>query len=143
MLIADVNVFINARRRDARNHGEYRQWLERRLAGPEVFGVSELVLSAFIRIVTNHRLFSPATRPDGALDFCETVRRAPAATLVAPGPRHWEIFADLVRRAQARANVVPDAYLAALALEHGATLVTSDRGFARFPGLRLLDPLAE
>lgn len=59
-----------------------------------------------------------------------------------PRRRHWEIFADLVRETQARANVVPDAYLAALAIENGATFVTRDRGFARFPGLRLIDPLA-
>lgn len=62
--------------------------------------------------------------------------------MIAAGPRHWELFADLVLLTRARANVVPDAYLAALAIEHGATLVTRDRAFARFPGLRTLDPPA-
>jgi predicted nucleic acid-binding protein len=70
------------------------------------------------------------------------MRAAPASIPVAPGQRHRAIFADLVRTIHATANIVPDAYLAALAIEHGATLVTRDRGFARFPGLRLLDPLA-
>jgi len=69
------------------------------------------------------------------------VRTAPASRVVAPGARHWEIFAGLVRAAHATANLVPDAYLAALAIENGATFVTRDRGFARFPGLRTLDPL--
>ena len=75
----------------------------------------------------------------GATAFCKAVRTAPAATTVAPGPRHWTIFVDLCRRTRARANLVPDAYLAAL--EHGATFATSARGFVRFPGLRMLDPL--
>ena len=142
MLIADVNVFINARRRDAPDHQRYRSWLEDRLNGTEIFGVSELVLSAFIRVVTNHRLADPATSPEQAVQFCETVRAAPASVVVAPSTRHWPIFAELCRSTQARANVVPDAYLAALAIENGATFVTSDRGFARFPGLRFVDPLA-
>lgn len=142
MLIADVNVFINARRRDAPDHARCRDWLQERLGGSEAFGVSELVLSAFVRLVTNHRFANPPTPPDRALEFCDVVRSAPASLIVAPGSRHWAIFADLVHATQARANVIPDAYLAALAIENGATFVTRDRGFARFAGLRLLDPLA-
>ena len=143
MLIADVNVFVSAHRLADVDNTTILAWLESRLDGPETFGISELVLSAFVRIVTNHRAFPNATPPDLAIDFCERVRVAPSATTVAPGPRHWGIFADLVRTTQARANVVPDAYLAALAIENGATFVTRDRGFARFPGLRMLDPLAQ
>lgn len=65
-----------------------------------------------------------------------------SARVVAPGKRHWNIFAELVRTGQARANPVPDAYLAAPAIENGATFVTRDHLFARFPGLRMLDPIA-
>lgn len=119
-----------------------RAWLLATINGAEAFGVSELVLSAVVRIVTNTRSFSDATAPDVALEFCAAMRTAPATSIVGPGRGHWEIFADLVTATQARANVVPDAYLAALAIEHDATFVTRDRGFRRFPGLRVLDPLA-
>lgn len=143
MLIADVNVFINARRADAPDHHPIKEWLEGALVSSEIFGVSELVMSAFVRLVTNHR-FAPSTdTPAEAIAFCDAVLAAPAARPVRPGAQHWRIFSDVVRTTGARANVVPDAYLAALAIENGATFVTSDRGFARFPGLRLLDPLAD
>jgi toxin-antitoxin system PIN domain toxin len=143
MLIADVNVFVGAHRAEINRHDDYRVWLERRLIGPEVFGVSELVLSAFLRLTTNHRIFSEPTPVDVALDFCRVVRSAPATVIVRPSDRHWPIFADLCSRIPARGNLIPDAYLAAMAIEAGATFVTRDRGFARFSGVRLLDPLAD
>jgi toxin-antitoxin system PIN domain toxin len=117
--------------------------LETRLTGQETFGVSELVLAAFIRLVTNHRIFSVPTPVDEALDFCDVIRRSYSAVTVAPGGRHWDIFAGLCAQTPARGNLVPDAYLAALAIENGATFATRDRGFARFAGVRLLDPLAK
>ena len=141
MLIADVNIYLQAHRDDEAFTGAIRPWLLRQLDGDEPFGVSPLVLSAFVRIVTNHRVYSDPTPREDALAFCADVRSAQAALDVMPGERHWSIFAELVRRTRARANIVPDAYLAALAIENGATFVTLDRGFARFPGLRLLDPL--
>ncbi len=141
MLLADVDIYLYARRVESKRHEEYHSWLEERLSGPEPFGVSELVLSAFVRIVTNHRIYREPTPPEAALAFCEAVLAAPAAVPVRPGARHWPIFIDLCRSVQARANQVPDAYLAALAIEHGATWVTVDQGFARFPGLRIKRPL--
>ncbi len=142
MLTPDVNVLLSAFRRDAVDHARVGEWLEESLNGPELVGVSDLVLSAVVRIATNHRVWGTASTPETVLEFCRTVRGAPSVVQLAPGGRHWEIFDRLCRVAQARANVVPDAYLAALALENGATFVTHDRGFARFPGLRLLDPFA-
>lgn len=142
MLIADVNVFVGAYRTVVPDHEGYRQWLEQRLVGPETFGVSELVLSAFLRLVTNHRIFAAPSPVADALDFCEAVRSAPSATIASPGDRHWEIFAGLCAATPARGNLVPDAYLAALAIENGATFATRDRGFSRFAGVRLTDPLA-
>lgn len=141
MLLADVNVFVYARRRESERHEEYRGWLEDRLSGVEPFGVSELVLSSFLRIVTNHRIYREPTPPAKAVDFCRSILDAPATVALRPGPRHWGIFEDLCRSTDARANQVPDAYLAALAIENGATWVTLDRGFARFPGLRTQRPL--
>lgn len=141
MRLADVNIYLYARRRESDRHEEYHSWLEARLSGAEPFGVSELVLSSFLRIVTNHRIYLEPTPPVAAIEFCETVLSAPAAVSLRPGPRHWPIFADLCRRGGARGNLVPDAYLAALAIEHGATLVTVDSGFARYPGLSVEHPL--
>lgn len=141
VLLTDVNVFLYARRRESPRHEEHRAWLEAALTGPEPFGVSEQVLSSFLRIVTNHRVYREPTPPDQALDFCEVVLAAPAALRVRPGPRHWSIFSGLCRQLGARGNLVPDAYLAALALENGATWVTTDRGFGRFDGLRWRTPL--
>lgn len=143
MLLADVNVFIYAHRPESPRADDHRSWLTDALHGEEPFGVSELVLSAFVRIVTHHRVFREPTPPDVALRFCDAVLRAPAAVPVRSGPRHFEIFSRLCAAAGARGNLVPDAYLAALSIEHGATWVTTDAGFARFPGLRWRSPLTE
>lgn len=142
MLLADVNVFLYAHRPESARHDEYRGWLEAALTGLEPFGVSELVLSSFLRITTHHRIYREPTPVPTALEFCRTVVEAPAAVRVRPGPDHWALFTTLVATAGARGNLVPDAYLAALALEHGATWVTTDRGFARYPQLRWTPPLA-
>jgi uncharacterized protein len=141
VLLADVNIYLYARRRESPRHQEYREWLERRLSGPEPFGVSELVLSSFLRIVTNHRIYKEPTPPEAACEFCNAILRAPAAVAVRPGARHFQIFVGLCMAVGARANVVPDAYLAALAIEQGATWVTLDQGFARFPNLRIAPAL--
>ena len=141
MLLADVNVFLYAHRPESPRHDEHRRWLESALTGLEPFGVSEAVLASFLRITTHPRVYREPSPTDVALTFCEAVRAAPSAVTVAPGPRHWQLFSDLIASAGARGNLVPDAYLAALALEHGATWITTDRGFARFPGLRWATPL--
>lgn len=141
MLIADVNVFVYAHRPEAPDHPRYLTWLQQALLGPEPLGVSDAVLASFMRITTHHRVFVEPTPSRVALDFCDAVRGATAAIVVQPGPDHWPLFSELVLTSSARGNLVPDAYLAALALEQGATFVTTDTGFARFPGLRRAHPL--
>ena len=138
MLLADVNVFVQALRIDSPTHEAARTWLTEVLERDEDFGVSELVLSGVVRIVTNHRVYRVPTSPAVALGFCAQVLAAPAAVPLRPGPEHFAIFVRLCREVGARANVVPDAYHAALAIEHNATWVTDDRGFARFPGLKTM-----
>ena len=96
-----------------------------------------------IRLVTNHRIYRNPSNPTAVLSFCDAILDAPAAMKVRPGERHWGIFHGLVSRHGLRDNDIPDAHLAALALEQGAMLVTTDRGFARYEGLRRLDPLAQ
>lgn len=141
MQIADVNLFIYAHRPESPRFHEHRRALTGLLHTPEPFGISDLVLSAFLRIVTNHRVYREPTPPETALAFCDAVRSAPAAVAIQPGARHWRIFRRLCADLGARGNTVPDAYLAALAIEHGATWVSTDHGFARFPGLRWRLPL--
>ena len=136
MLLADVNVFVYAHRPDSPRHDQMRDWLAQVLAGDEPFGVSEAVLASFVRIVTHHRVFRDPTPPEVALEFCAAVLAAPATVPVRPGARHWALFDQLCRTVGARGNIVPDAFLAALAIEQGATWMTTDPGFARFPGLR-------
>jgi toxin-antitoxin system PIN domain toxin len=136
MLIVDVNILVYAFRADSPRHAEHKAWLEKKLTEPESVGVSELALSGLVRIVTNGRIYREPESPEVALAFCQAVLDAPAAVALRPGAQHWPIFAELCHATHAKGNVVPDAYHAALAIENRATWVTTDRGFARFPGLR-------
>lgn len=142
MLFLDVNVCLFALRPDISEEAEgVRGWVQEALVGHEQVGLSELVLSAMVRLATNGRIFSEPTSPRDAVAFADAMLGAPAASAVRPGARHWTIFGDLTREHRLRANDVPDAYLAALAMEAGATFVTLDRGFARFEKLKRLHPL--
>ena len=141
MILPDVNVLVYAHRADAPNHTAYRSWLEGILNNQAAYGVSDLVLSGFLRIVTHPRIFHPPSDVPTALQFAAELRTQPNAVHIAPGPNHWEIFTALCRTAGAKGNLVPDAYLAALAIESGSELITTDRGFSRFPGLNWRHPL--
>jgi uncharacterized protein len=99
------------------------------------------VLSGVVRVATHPRIFDPPSTPAEAFEFCDEIRLRPNAVALAPGPRHWEIFSKLCLDANARGNLVPDAYLAALAIESGSELITTDGDFYRFPGLRVRHPL--
>jgi toxin-antitoxin system PIN domain toxin len=139
--LPDTNVLLYAHRQDVPGHEEYRSWLEALLRGPEPYGMSDLVLSAFLRVVTHPRVFDPPSPLRKALSFVEEVRDRDVRVPIGAGPRHFGIFVDLCQRAGVRGNLVADAYLAALAIEHGCEWVTTDGDFARFPGLRWRHPL--
>ncbi len=141
MILTDVNVLVYAYRSDASRHEEYRDWLTRLLESDRPFGISELVLSGFVRVVTNPRGFAQPDPPEAAFEFASALRDQPTAVRVQPGRRHWELFERLCREVQAKGNLVPDAYLAALAIESGSEWITTDRDFARFPDLRWRHPL--
>lgn len=141
MRCVDVNVLVYAHRPESPEHDAYRAWLEDARQGTEQLGLSDLVASGFLRIVTHPRIFREPTPLDVAIQFIGAVRASPSTISVIPGERHWQIFLDLCRRVGANGNRVPDTFLAALAIEQGATWVTADRGFARFPGLRWVHPL--
>lgn len=102
--------------------------------------MSDLLLSGFARVVTNPRIFREPAPLEDALDFAEHLRSRPNAVSVSPGSRHWGIFTDLCRRTGIKGGLVPDAYFAALAIEHGCEWASADRDYARFPGLRWRHP---
>lgn len=135
-------MLVYAQRGGDRPHEQIHVWLEDLLNGDEAFGVADLVLSGFVRVVTHPRIYARPTSLSDALDFCATIRGRPNWVDIRRGDRHWEIFTRLCRAVGARGNTVPDAYLAALAIESGCELITTDRGFARFSGLRWRDPAA-
>ena len=134
-------MLVYAFRVDAPQHAAYREWLDQLIQSHESYAVSDHVLSGFLRIVTHPRVFHPPAPLDAAMAFAEAVRAQPNAVPVAPGPRHWGIFRELCEAAGARGNLIPDAWLAALAIESGCEFVTTDRDFARFEGLRWRHPL--
>lgn len=140
MLLLDVNILVYVFHAQAPDHGALRGWLLRQLEEGQAVGLCDPVLTGVLRVSTLPFWRPPATLA-AALEFIERLRQAPSVAMLRPGPGHWRIFAGLCRDADARGNLVPDAWLAALAIEHGATLVTADRDFARFPGLSWRHPL--
>lgn len=141
MILPDVNVLVYANREDAPDHVAYKSWLEGVLASDAPFGVADLVLSGFLRVVTHPRVFKTPTPTDRALAFVLALREHPNGVLISPGARHWDVFTDLCRIAGVRGNLVADAYLAALAIESGSEWITTDRDYSRFPRLRWRHPL--
>jgi toxin-antitoxin system PIN domain toxin len=140
VIIPDVNIWIPALRPDLSDHQTYRDWLSAAIEADEPLGISELILSGVVRILTNPRIFQ---KPSGATDVLaalDTIRSAPGTQPLLPGERHWSIFADLCITTAAKANLVADAYHAALAIEHGAVFITNDRDFAAFRGLSVRPP---
>jgi toxin-antitoxin system PIN domain toxin len=141
VILPDVNVLVHAYREDTPRHAEFLGWLEDVINSPQPFAVSDAVLCSFLRIVTHPRIFKTRSSLESAVSFARTVRDQPNAVIVGPGPRHWGIFVDISRASDARGSLIQDAYLAALAIETGSELITTDRDFARFPGLRWSHPL--
>ena len=141
MILADVNVLVYAFRSDSVRHEDYRDWLDGIVNDESAFGISDLVASGFLRVVTHPRAFAHPSRLEAAIGFVEALQDQPNAVPVAPGDRHWRIFTDLCRGAGAKGNLIPDAYLAAIAIESGSEWVTTDRDYSRFSGLRWRHPL--
>jgi uncharacterized protein len=136
----DVNVLIYAFNVGAERHKEYRRWLLEMVNGQAAYAISELVLSSVVRIVTQARFFAQPASLAEALAFVEPLRSAPQCRIIQAGPRHWGIFVDLCQKAKVRGAMITDAYLAALAIEHGCELLTTDHDFSRFAGLTWRDP---
>ena len=123
------------------DHAAYADWVTKLATGPEPFSLSVLVLSGFVRVVTNPRIFNPPSTLERSFAFVTALLERPTARIVGPGPDHLAIFERLCREAGATGKLVADAQHAAVAVEHGCTLVSTDGDFARFPGFQWQHPL--
>ncbi|MGH3466517.1 MAG: TA system VapC family ribonuclease toxin [Thermocrispum sp.] len=141
MRCVDVNVLVYAYSGDLADRDAYRSLLDELANAVEPLGLPDAVLSGFVRVITNRRIFATPTSPEDAWRAVDTLLAAPAALLLRAGERHWEIFQRLAKGINAAGDDVPDAHLAAYAVENNATWLSADRGFARFDGLRWQHPL--
>jgi toxin-antitoxin system PIN domain toxin len=142
VILIDANLLLYAYHPRAQQHEASRAWLEATLSSPELVRFAWLTLWAFLRIGTNPRVFErPLSTPEAESAISSWLAQ-PTAGVLEPGERHWEILREVVREGQATGPLVMDAVIAAIALEHGATLCTTDRDFSRFTGLKWTNPLA-
>jgi len=142
VILIDANLLLYAYDSSSTNHESARRWLEGVFAGYAPVRMAWTTVLAFLRISTNTRLQRQVFTLPEAISIVEEWLAEPNFSLLAPGDRHWRILASLLPEAQARGPLVMDADLAALAIEHGATLYTNDRDFSRFPGLKYVNPIA-
>jgi toxin-antitoxin system PIN domain toxin len=142
MILVDANLLLYAKVSDYPQHARARSWLEARLNGPNRVGMPWPSLLAFLRLITNPRLFDNPLSMEQAWAQVQEWLRLPTVWVPCPTDRHANILAPLLQVSGSSANLVPDAHLAALAIEHGLTLCSSDSDFSRFVGLRWENPLA-
>jgi uncharacterized protein len=140
--LPDLNLLLYATDSEAPAHAEARLWLEETLSGTESVGFAWTVLLGFARISTNPAIYEQPLTIEEALDYVDGWLSQPVARIVEPTQRHAAVLRDLLEPLGAGGNLVSDAHLAALAIEHGAEMYSRDNDFARFSGVRWVDPLA-
>jgi toxin-antitoxin system PIN domain toxin len=136
VILPDVNILVHAFRSDTSEHERCRSWLDRLVNGDARYGMAPQILSSVIRITTHPKVFVKPSGMDEVLQYCEILLAQSRCVVIQPGERHWEIFTRLCTEAEARGNLVSDAWFAALAMESGCEWITLDRDYARFSGLR-------
>ncbi|MGB3787832.1 MAG: type II toxin-antitoxin system VapC family toxin [Phormidesmis sp.] len=132
MYLCDVNIYVNAHREENVGHEFYHQWLTEQLQGNTTFLYCDWILSSFVRIVTHPRIYKKPTSLEQALVFASRIRSQPNTLGVMPGSGYWQIFEQLCLESGSTGNLVPDAGLAALAIEADAIWVSADRDFKKF-----------
>lgn len=142
MKLLDANLLIYAVDRDSPHHPAAREWLETTLSTGTPVGLPWVVILAFLRLVTRSAVMSRPLDPAAAFALLDDWLTLPQVRPVAPGPQHWPLLRSLLVPLGTAGNLTTDAHLAALALEHRAELCTADNDFRRFPGVRVLNPLA-
>jgi hypothetical protein len=142
VIVPDANLLLYAYDRNSDQHPSAGQWLRQILSGPDTVGLSWLTVGAFLRIATNSRLGRSQLPMTTAINIVDEWLAMRAVRLIVPGEGHWAILREILIAGRVQGPVTTDAQLAALTIEHGAMLYTNDRDFARFPGLRWVNPLA-
>lgn len=140
MILVDANILLYAYDSSSARHAGARSWIEGTFGSDEPVGIPLASVLAFLRIGTHPAVFRRPLDPQDAIDIATGWFEHPTIDLVHPTHRHWSTLAELARAGRAKGPLMMDAHLAALALEHGATLCTTDRDFARFPGVDVVDP---
>lgn len=140
MLLLDVNVVLAAHRVDHPDHRSVRAWFDQLLAADEPFTVPNLVWASFLRLATNRRIFDIPSPRTEAFAFIEATNAQPHHLPTGPGPRHLTLLRQICDEADAPGDLIPDAVLAAIAVEHHCEIVTLDRDFARFSSVRHIRP---
>lgn len=143
MKLVDANVLIYAVNSDAAHHERSRHWLEEALSGTEPVGLTWPVLIAFLRITTRRGILERPLPIDAAVAYADSWLQQPSVELPLPGPNHWAILRTLILASGTAGNLTSDAHLAALAIEGGWTLVSTDNDFRRFSGLKILNPISD
>ena len=141
MIIPDVNILLYAYNADSPQHAQAAAWVEELFSGTEIVGLSWVTLWAFLRLSTNSRIWPNPKSSLQALEIVKSWLRQPDVEVVHPGERHFELLGGLVTRYGVSSTLIGDAALAAIALEHGATLASTDQDFRRFPELKWVNPL--
>ncbi len=142
MILVDANLLLYAYDSSASQNEPARRWLEGVFSQPEPIGLPWVSILAFLRISTQPQILTEPLLMTEAVSTVNEWLAQPNVMILAPGQRHWEILTELLAESHSRGRLVTDAHLAALAIEHGATLYTTDRDFRRFSGLRVHYPLS-
>lgn len=142
MILIDANLLIYAIDADSPLHRPARKWLEETLSGTTHVGLAWIVILAFLRITTRPGILVSPLPADEALSYVDSWLRQPYVTLVAPGEKHWPIMRNLIAATGTAGNLTSDAHLAALAIEQGFQVYSTDNDFRRFPGIEHVNPLA-
>lgn len=143
MILIDANLMLYAYYPRAEQHERSKAWLEAVLSAASPVRLAWMTVLAFLRISTSPRIFEEPLTMNEAASTVTSWLAQPAVEILEPGERYWSILLDLLSDAQVAGALVPDAALAALAIEHGSTLYTTDRDFARFRGLQTVNPLVD
>jgi len=142
VILLDANVLIYAIDSDSPHHAKSRRWLEETLSADTPVGLPWLVVLAFVRITTRAGIMRSPLSPEQAIGFVDEWLAQPYAVLVSPGENHWSVLRNLLLAAGTAGNLTSDAHLAALAIEHGCEIASTDNDFLRFPGVALVNPIA-
>jgi uncharacterized protein len=142
LILVDVNLLLYAEDRRSPFYSRARAWWDAQLSGTSPVCLCWPVLSAFLRISTNHRAYDRPLTLEEAIGRVQSWLDQPSVRIVQPTERHWVFFREMLDQGKATANLVADAHLAAIALEHGCELNSTDADFSRFPKLKWRNPLA-